>query len=171
MQIQYHNTLDHLVALQKYVLRHSEFGKRMMLHRFIAVEIIIVFIAILFAVNHNPFNVFLGLVIVSGLAWLFRERSVLLQFKRDFKRERRKDKTGLFDLPRTLAIGPEGITAKIGPNDNRHGWHEVSTSGRDSKYIYIVLTGVLHYVVPLASFADRTEADRFMAMIEQYRNA
>jgi hypothetical protein len=169
MEICYTNTLDHLVSLQKYVLRHTAFGRRMMLHRFIAVEIVILFIAVLFAINHNPLKVLLGLAIVSGLAWVFRERSVLLQFKRDFKRERRKDEKRLFDKRRRLEIMEDGIVVDIGGNRNRYRWDEVETVGMDRRHIYIVMTGVLHYVIPLSAFPNPGEAGRFMETIQHCR--
>lgn len=170
MQIRYRNTLEHLVALQKYVLRNTDFGKKMMLHRFIAVEIIVLFIAIIFAINHNRFKVFLGFVIITGLAWLFRERSVLLQFRRDFKRERRKDDQGLFDKDRILTIAPDGLKISIGDTQNQYGWDQVVTVGHDRRLLYIILKGVLHYVIPLSAFADENEALLFLDSIESYCN-
>lgn len=142
----------------------------MMLHRFIAVETIIVFITIIFAINHNRFKVLLGFAIVTGLAWVFRERSVILQFKKDFKRERRKDKSGLFDQDRILSISPEGLTVRIGNDQTLYPWDRVEVTGRDRKHVYIVLTGVLHYVIPLSAFYDDTEADTFLNTIAAYRN-
>ncbi len=169
MQIRYRNTIKHLLALQKYVLRNTTTGKTMMLHRFLAVEAIILFITIIFAINHNPFKVFLGFVIVSCLAWIFRERSVLLQFKKDFKRERRKDKEGLFDMDRILNIAPDGITVNIGSQRNEYTWDEVDMTGKDKHHVYILLTGVLHYVIPMTAFADENEADTFLSRIASYR--
>ncbi|MGD9364779.1 MAG: YcxB family protein [Desulfobacteraceae bacterium] len=170
MQIRYRNTLEHLVALQKYVLRKTDFGKKMMLHRFIAVEVIVLFITIIFAINHNRFKVFLGFVIITGLAWLFRERSVLLQFKRDFKRERRKDDKGLFDKDRILTIAPDGLKISIGDTLNQYAWDQVVMVGHDRKLLYIILKGVLHYVIPLSAFADENEALLFLDRIESYCN-
>lgn len=170
MQIRYRNTLEHLVALQKYVLRNTDFGKRMMLHRFIAVEAIVLFITIIFAINHNRFKVFLGFVIITGLAWLFRERSVLLQFKRDFKRERRKDDLGLFDRDRILTIAPDGLKISIGDTQNQYAWDQVVMVGHDRKLLFIILKGVLHYVIPLSAFADESEVLLFLDRIESYCN-
>jgi hypothetical protein len=170
LQIRYRNTLEHLVALQKYVLRNTDFGKKMMLHRFIAVEAIVLFITIIFAINHNRFKVFLGFVIITGLAWLFRERSVLLQFKRDFKRERRKDDQGLFDKDRILTIAPDGLQISFGDTQNQYAWDQVVTVGHDQKLLYIILKGVLHYVIPLSAFADESEALLFLNRIESYCN-
>lgn len=169
MLIRYRNTLDHLVALQKYVLRHTAFGKKMMLHRFLAVEAIVLFIAIIFAVNHNRFKVLLCFVIVSCLAWLFRERSVLLQFKRDFKRERRRDEQALFDKDRVMRIAPDGLTVNVGNQHAHHAWSKVDMTGRDNRHVYIVLSGVLHYVIPVTAFADENEVDIFLDAIEAYR--
>lgn len=59
----------------------------MIVYRFMVVEAIIIVITIVFAINHNRFNVLLGFVIVSGLVWLLRERAVLLQFKKGFKHD------------------------------------------------------------------------------------
>lgn len=170
MQIQYRNTLDHLVALQKYVLRHTDFGKKMMLHRFLAVEAIIVFITIFFAVNHNRFIVLMSFVIVSGLAWLFRERSVLLQFRKDFKRERRRDDQGLFDEDRIMRIAPGGLTVEVGTQHTHHHWSKVEMTGRDRRYVYIILTGVLHYIIPVSAFSNDTEVGNFLDAIEDYRS-
>ena len=148
MQIRYRNTLDQLIALQKFMLRNSAFGKKMMLHRFIMVECILGFICLVFAVNHNRLIVFLFFVGLSGLAWLFRQRTVIVQFKKDFKRERRKDELNLFDKDRILRFDDVGLRIDIGSQENSYTWSEVETIGQDTKNIYILLTGVLHYVIP-----------------------
>ena len=169
MQIRYRNTLDHLIALQKFVLRNTIAGKKMMLQRYIAIEMILALIFILFAVNHNRFRVLLAFMIVSGLAWLFRERAVLVQFRRDFKREQRKDREGLFDQDRILRIDADGLHVAVGAADARYTWDQVELTGKDRKYVYIVLTGLLHYVIPLAAFADSNDADRFLGAIASHR--
>jgi hypothetical protein len=169
MKVIYNNDIKDLIALQKFVLRNTGTGKKMMLHRFLAVETIIVFITIVFAINHNPFRVFLGFVIVSSLAWLFRERSVLLQFRKDFKRERRKDKEGRFDRQRVMSISPSGITVDIGAQQSRYAWDEVDMTGQDKHHVYIILTGVLHYVIPQTAFTNEGKADQFLKKIENYR--
>lgn len=171
MQIRYRNTLKHLVALQKYVLRHTDTGKKMMFHRFLAVEAIILFITVIFAINHNLFNVFLGFIIVSGVAWLFRERSVLLQFRKDFKRERRKDEEGLFEKDRILRIDSGGLTVDIGTQRSQYAWDEVELTGQDKHHVFIILTGVLHYVIPIAAFDNEGEVDTFLNKIESYRSS
>ncbi len=169
MQIQYKNTLNQLVALQKHALRHTDVGKKMMLHRFIAVETIFFLIALMFAINNNRFVVLLVFLVVSGLAWLFRERSVLLQFKRDFKRERRKDETGMFEKERLLTIDTDGLTVVIGDQRTDYEWDEVVYAGKDRKNLYIIMTGVLHYVIPLSAFTDDNESDAFLEAVESYR--
>ena len=143
----------------------------MMFHRFMAVEAIILFITIISAVNHNPLKVFIGFIIISCLAWLFRERSVLLQFRKDFKREYRKDKDGLFEKERVLSIGPSGLLVEIGEQQSRYAWNEVELTGQDKHYVYIILTGVLHYIIPLTAFANEGEPDLFLSHIESYRNS
>lgn len=169
MQIRYRNTLNQLVALQKHALRHTEVGKKMMLHRFIAVESIFFLIALMFAINNNPLVVLLVFLIVSGLAWLFRERSVLLQFKRDFKRERRKDDTGMFEKERLMTIDPDGLTVVIGEQRTHYAWDEIVHAGKDRKNAYIIMTGVLHYVIPLNAFSDENETDAFLEAVASYR--
>ena len=170
MEVRYHNTLNQLVALQKYVLRNTETGRKMMLHRFILVEVIIVGITIIFAINHNRLNVLLGFLIVSSLAWLFRERSVIVQFRKDFKRERRKDETGQFDRDRILRITPDGLSVQIGLEQTQYQWDELEMAGRDPKHVYLLLRGVLHYVIPLSAFSDENEADHFLDTVESYRS-
>lgn len=169
MRIRYTNTLNHLVALQKFALRHTAIGKKMMLHRFIAVESIFVFIAILFAVNHNRLAVLSVFLIVSGLAWLFRERSVLLQFKKDFKRERRKDDSGMFDKERIMSVDPDGLTVDIGGQRSHYTWDQVKYTGKDQKHVYIILSGVLHYVIPISAFTDDHDPEDFLEAIAAYR--
>jgi len=169
VQIRYRNTLNQLVALQKHALRHTDVGKKMMLHRFIAVEAIFFLIALMFAINNNRLIVLLVFLGVSGLAWLFRERSVLLQFKRDFKRERRKDDTGMFEKERILTVGPDGLTVDIGDQQTHYTWNEVAHTGKDRKHVYIIMSGVLHYVIPLTAFNDENEPDAFLASIASHR--
>lgn len=169
MQIRYRNTLGHLVALQKYVLRQTNFGKKMMLHRFMAVEAIIIFITIIFAINHNRFKVLLVFVLVTGLAWLFRERAVLLQFRKDFKRERRRDEAGLFDKDRVMRIAPGGLTVTIGEQRMQYTWDQLEKIGRDNQHVYILVKGILHYVIPLSAFTNEKEVTIFLDSISSYR--
>ncbi len=169
MQIRYRNTLDHLVALQKFVLRNTDAGKKMMLHRYIVIEMILVFIFSLFAVNHDRLKVLLVFVMVSAVAWLFRERTVLVQFRRDFKREQRKDNLGMFEKDRVLNIDRNGMRVSIGSNENLYTWDQVELTGRDGKHLYIILKGLLHYVIPLSALEDPTQAERIIATIDAYR--
>jgi len=169
VQIRYRNTLNQLVALQKHALRHSDVGKKIIIHRYIAVESIFFLIALMFAINSNRFVVLLVFLVVSGLAWLFRERSVLLQFKRDFKRERSKDDTGMFEKERILTIDPEGLTVDVGDQQTHYRWNEVVYAGKDRKNVYIIMSGVLHYVIPLTAFSDENEPDTFLESVAGYR--
>lgn len=171
MEIRYHNTLDHLVALQKQVLRKTEAGKKMMLHRFILVEAIIIGITIIFAINHNRLNVLLGFLIVTGLAWMFRERSVIVQFRKDFKRERRKDETGQFDKDRILRINPDGLEVQVGLEQTQYDWDQLEWAGRDRKHVYILLKGVLHYVIPVTAFSDENAVTQFLEAIASHPSA
>jgi hypothetical protein len=115
--------------------------------------------------------VLLGFAIVSCLAWLFRERTVLLQFRKDFTRERRKDKTGQFDKERIFDIAPSGVTIRVGAQQTRYTWDQVERSGQDRKHVYVVLKGVLHYVIPISAFTDPNEVALFLETIAAYRAA
>jgi hypothetical protein len=166
VQIRYRNTLNDLVALQKYVLRHTDEGKKMMRHRFLMVEAIVVAIAAIFAINHDRMAVLLGFLLATALAWLFRERSVVLQFKKDFKRERRRDESGLFDRDRIVSVDDRGMSVRTGPRHIDYTWDQLQMIGRDNKYIYIVLRGILHYVVPISAFNDQQASEAFFESIQ-----
>lgn len=168
VQIRYTNTLDQLVALQRCALRHTEVGRKTMFHRFIAVESVILLIAILFAVNHNRILVLLTFLFVSSLAWLFRERSVLLQFKRDFKKERRKNDGGVFEKERIMTVAPDGLTVDIDGQRTHYTWDRIVYTGKDRKHVYILLRGVLHYVIPLSAFSGDLEPEAFLESIASY---
>ncbi len=168
MQIRYTNTLNQLVALQKYALRHTEVGKKIMLHRFIAVESVLLLIAFLFAVNHNRLVVLLVFLSISGLAWTFRERSVIVQFKRDFKRERRKNPGGAFDKERVLTVNPDGLAVDIDGQRAHHTWDKIIYTGKDRQNVYILLEGVLHYVIPLSAFSGDVVPEAFLESIASH---
>jgi hypothetical protein len=170
MRIRYRNTLIQLVALQKFMLRNSAFGRKMMLHRFIMVECILMFICIMFAVNHNKLVVLTCFAGLSGLAWLFRERTVILQFKKDFRREKRKDEIDSFDRDRIMTIDTDGFRVLIGSQENRYNWNEVEAVGRDKGNIYILLNGVLHYVVPKSAWEDPAQSEQFFNTLQNYRD-
>jgi hypothetical protein len=169
MQIRYRNTLEQLIALQKFMLRNSAFGKKMMLQRFILVECILGFICAVFAVNHDRLTVFLSFIGLSVLAWLFRERAVILQFKKDFKRERRKDALNMFDRDRILRLDDDGLLIAIGSQENCYAWNDVETTGQDKKNIYILLKGVLHYVIPKSAWDNTDQAAEFYQTLEANR--
>jgi hypothetical protein len=141
----------------------------MMLHRFIAVESIILLIAILFAVNHNRGIVLLAFLFVSGLAWLFKERSVLVQFKRDFKKERRKNDGSAFEKERIMTVAPDGLTVNIDGRRTHYTWDRIVYTGKDRKHVYILLSGVLHYVIPLSAFSGDLAPEAFLESIASYR--
>lgn len=170
MQIRYRNTLNQLVALQKFMLRNSALGRKMMLHRFIMVECILGFICFVFAINHNRLVVLLCFAGLSGLAWLLRERSVIVQFKKDFRRERRKDDNHSFDRDRMMTIGADGFQVRIGSLENRYDWSDVEAVGQDKNNIYILLNGVLHYVIPKSAWADPDQPEQFFDALQSHRN-
>jgi hypothetical protein len=169
MKIAYHNTLDDLLALQRCMLRHSAFGRKLMLHRFLVVEIILLFICLMFAVNDNPFKVFLIFTAISVIAWTFRERSVILQFKKDFKKELRKDEENSFAQTRIMQIGPQGLEVSTGANHQNHPWPSVEWTGQDKHLLYIITRGVLHYAVPKSVFQDEEELEIFLKLVDTYR--
>ena len=140
----------------------------MMLHRFIAVESVILLIAILFAVNHNRFVVLLVFLSVSGLAWTFRERSVIVQFKRDFKWERRKNHGGTFDKERILTVNPDGLAVDIDGRRSHYTWNQIIFTGKDRQNVYIILEGVLHYVIPLSAFSGDVAPEAFLECIDNH---
>jgi hypothetical protein len=169
MKLVYHNSLRDLIALQKCMLRHSAFGQRLMLHRFLMVEAVLLFICVMFAINGNPFNVFLIFAALSVLAWTFRERSVIQQFKRDFKKELHRDEENSFAQPRTLQISPAHLEVGAGPNHNTHPWPSVEWTGQDERLLYIITKGVLHYAVPKSAFQDAEEMEIFLKLVAAYR--
>lgn len=170
IQIRYRNTLNQLVALQKYMLRNSAFGRKMMLHRFLLVECILVFICVLFAINHNRLVVLICFAGLSGLAWLLRERTVIVRFKKDFRRERRKDDINSFDRDRIMTIDADGFRVQIGSRENRYDWSRVEAVGQDKNNIYILLTGVLHYVIPKSAWQVPDHPEQFFNTLQSYRN-
>lgn len=170
MQIRYRNTLNQLVELQKFMLRNSDLGRKMMLHRFIVVECLLLFICFVFAINHNRLVVLMWFAGLSGLAWLFRERSVILQFKKDFRREKRKDETNLFDRERMMTIDTDGLRVLIGSRENRYDWSEVEAVGQDKNNVFILLKGVLHYVIPKTAWEDPDQSEQFFDTLQRYRN-
>lgn len=170
MQIRYRNTLNQLVALQKFMLRNSAFGRKIMLHRFIVVESLLIFICFIFAINHNRLMVLICFAGLSGVAWLFRERAVIVQFKKDFRRERRKDDINLFDRDRMMTIDADGFRVLTGSQENRYDWSEVEAVGQDKNNIYMLLTGVLHYVIPKSAWKDPDQSQQFFNTLQSYRN-
>ncbi|MEJ2038334.1 MAG: YcxB family protein [Desulfosarcinaceae bacterium] len=171
MKVSYQNTLGQLVALQKFVLRHTPFGRKMMLHRFIMVEIVLFLICLMFAFNHSRIKVLSIFLLFSGIAWLFRERAVLMQFKKDFKREERRDESGAFHKSRVLSIDPRGFSLATGARDHRYSWNQVQHIDRDANYLYIVLEGVLHHIIPLSAFKNQETADKFVSTMIAYWKA
>ena len=168
MQVRYHNKLEHLVSLQKYMLRHSSLGRKMMTHRFIMVEVLIVLIFAMLVMRHDPFKVVLGFIIASCLAWIFREQSALLQFKREFKREMSKDDSGDFHAERILQVSPDGLTMDAVGGRQHLEWSRIEGVGQDSRHIYILVKGVLHYVVPKTAFADADHAQAFFETLRAH---
>lgn len=170
MKLAYHNTLNDLIALQKCMLRHSAFGQKLMLHRFLLVEAVLFFICLMFAINGNPFKVLLIFAALSVLAWSFRERSVIQQFKKDFKKELRKDEENSFAQPRIMKIGPEHLEVSAGDNHQAHPWQTVEWTGQDERLLYIITKGVLHYAVPKSVFKDEEEMQIFLRLVDTYRD-
>jgi len=169
MKLAYHNTLADLIALQKCMLRHSAFGQKLMLHRFLMVEAVLFFICLMFAINGSPFKVFLIFAALSALAWTLRERSVIQQFKKNFKKELRKDEEKSFAQPRIMQISPEHLEVSPGDNHQAHPWPSVEWTGQDERLLCIITKGVLHYAVPKNVFLDDEEMQIFLKLVDTYR--
>lgn len=170
MKLAFHNTLPDLIALQKRMLRHSAFGQKLMLHRFLMVEAVLLFICLMFAINGNPLIVLLVFAGLSVLAWFFRERSVIQQFKKDFKKEQRKDEENSFAQPRIMQIKAEHLEVSTGDHHMAHPWPTVEWTGQDDRLLYIVTKGVLHYAIPKSTFQDEEEMQIFLKLVDTYRD-
>jgi hypothetical protein len=169
MKLAYHNSLNDLIALQRCMLRHSAFGRKLMLHRFLMVASVLFFICLMFAINGNPLKVFLVFSALSVLAWMFRERSVILQFKKDFKKELGKDEENSFAQTRIMQIHPEALEVSTGDNHQRHPWSSVEWTGQNERLLFIITNGFMHYAIPKTVFQDGEEMQIFLKLVDTYR--
>ena len=169
MKLAYHNTLADLIALQKSMLRHSAFGQKLMLHRFLMVEAVLFFICLMFAINGNPLIVLLVFLGLSVLAWFFRQRSMIQQFKKDFKKELSKDEENSFAQPRIMQITKEHLEVSTGDHHQAHPWSTVEWTGQDERRLYIITSGILHYTIPKSTFQDEEEMQIFLKLVDTYR--
>ncbi len=169
MKLAYHNSLADLIALQKRMLRHSAFGQKLMLQRFLMVEAVLLFICLMFAINGNPLIVLLVFAGLSVLAWFFRERSVIQQFKKDFKKELRKDEENSFSQPRIMQITPQHFEVSTGDHNQSHPWSTVEWTGQDERLLYLITKGILHYAIPKSTFKDEEEMQIFLKLVDTYR--
>lgn len=170
MKLAYHNTLADLIALQQSMLRHSAFGQKLMLHRFLMVEAVLFVICLMFAINGNPLIVLMVFLGLSVLAWFFRERSVIQQFKKDFKKELRKDEENSFAQPRIMQITKEHLEVSTGNHHQAHPWSTIEWTGQDERRLYLVTSGVLHYTIPKTTFQDEEEMQIFLKLVDTYRD-
>lgn len=170
MKIIYHNTLDDIIALQKMVLRHSRMGRKIMLHRFILVEIILLLICIPLMFAGNPLKILLFFLMISALAWIFRERSVIFQFKKDMKGQLMRDPDAAFRKETTVRLSENGISVTNTGSTTDHPWNRLEHFAHDSRYIYILTDGLRNYVIPKTAFPSDAEADTFLGALEGRRS-
>ncbi len=166
MEIRYNNSIEDLVALQKVVVRRSSISKKIVKHRFVTMEIILLLLCLLFIFNNPVWKVLLAFVFLSVLMWLFRERSVVLQFKKDLKKEMRRDTHNSLLAERQLKISPDGIEARMEARISNFTWDQVEYINHDDQYLYFVMKGLLHFIIPKSAFADEAQLNMFLEALQ-----
>jgi len=166
ISIEYSNTINDLVAAQKVALRHSSTSQNLMVQRWLLVEALLAGLCVMFAFNHSPRNVLMAFLALSALAWVLRYRTVVVQFRRDLKREVKKDTTRSLFQPRILRLTETGISIDTSGTVADYDWSKVVHVGTDKRYLYVITDGVLHYAVPRRAAADDTQWEQFVAAVQ-----
>lgn len=169
MKVVYRNTLDDIIALQKMVLRHSRMGRKIMLHRFILVEVILFLICLPLMFAGNPMKIMLFFLVISIVAWIFRERSVILQFKKDMKGQLMRDPDAAFRKETTVRLSEKGLSVTNTGITTDHPWNRLEHFAQDSRYIYILTDGLRNYVIPKTAFPSDAEAETFLGALKDRR--
>ena len=167
MQVRYRNTVGDIVALQKMVLRHTLMGRKILFHRFLVVEAVLLLICLLLMTGHPPGPVMPFFVGFSALAWGFRERPVIRKFTKDLKAQLVRDPEAAFRRETTMTVSEEGLEVANSGAAVTHPWPRVEYVGRDDRYTYVLTDGLRHYAVPAAAFGGDAEADRFWGEIRR----
>jgi hypothetical protein len=145
-------------------------GRRILLHRFVAVEMVLMLVCLLLVVGGNsPAKVLGFFLAVSALAWGGRERSFLLRFKKDMKGQLARDPAAAFRNETDLACSQSGLMVANSGVTHEHPWAAVEHIGMDRRYIYLLTHGLHHYVIPLSAFGSAEQADRFFVEVERFR--
>ncbi len=144
-------------------------GKRLLVHRFVMVEILLLLICLLLMLGNHPLRILPAFVAISGLAWWFRERAVMVQFKRDMKGQLMRDPDAAFTRQTSMETTEEGFTVTNSGVTARFFWREVEHIEADDRCIFILSEGMQHYVVPKAAFGSPVEASAFFRFITRSR--
>lgn len=169
MQVVYRNNLEDIIALQRKVLRHSRLARKMILHRFLFVEAILLLICFLLMLGNPPQKVLVFFIAISALAWVFRERSLMHQFKKDMKGQLLRDPNAAFKQKTTLILDEAGLKVENTGGVTTHPWDEVEHVGRDDRYLYVITDGMRHYVIPKAAFGGNAQSEAFSQELEARR--
>jgi hypothetical protein len=144
-------------------------GKTLLIHRFVMVEILLLLICLLLMIGNPPLKIIPAFVAISGLAWLFRERAVMVQFKRDMKGQLMRDPDASFKKKSVMEATEEGFSVTNSGVTARFLWRQVEHLEADDRCIYILSEGMQHYVVPKSAFGSPVEASAFYRFIERNR--
>lgn len=160
MRVEYDNDIKALVALHRTVLKSTQVGRRMLLHRHLIVQAVLVVVCGLFAVNNDPLVVLAVFVALSALAWVLRDRAVVKKYRKDLKGNMPKGPGGV--VHRAVTLLDDGLEFESEGRTLRYAWSGLEAVEADQDNLYVMPDGLMHYVIPKNAFGP----DQLRAFME-----
>ena len=166
MRVEYENDAKNLVALHKRVLRSTDVGRKMLLHRHFMVQAVLVVVCGMFAVNGDRLTVLAVFVALSVLAWVLRDRAVVMKYKKDLKNNMPKGADGNGLVRRSMALNPDGLGFEAGGQEHRYAWADLEAVEADADNVYVMPEGLMHFVIPKSAFSPE-QLQEFMETLKR----
>jgi hypothetical protein len=170
-KVEYDLTKEDYIAFNMHHIDHSPTIKRSLFIQRYVVALVFLVVPFIFS-NMTGVPVLLPLIVYGGIfiAWIlyYPRYFVATTKKRILKMIDEGGNDSLFG-PRTMILSESGVEEISDMGESRSSWRSVEKIDETAEHIYIYISSVNAYLVPVRAFADRTQKEVFLERLKDKR--
>lgn len=170
MEIKYELTKDDIIDFNLYHSENSKTIKRSLnIQRYI-ISVIFVFAAIVMSSYLDiPYSFTIPFFLVVSLIWIFYyPKFFKWLIKRNVSKMLDEGKNKAIIGEQRLSISNEGIIAISEAGEMKSNWSLVEKIGKTKKNIYIYISSISAYIIPIKAFNNEEEVNNFISTVNKY---
>ena len=168
MLVKYHNTVDDLVAFNRYHYAHSPAVKRTKFTSMILVSALLIVGALTIPSNEELSRsvIVAGAVVLAALCSVILNHTFAVSMDRQVRRLCKEGTNKSVICQHELEINDDGLVERTEVNETRHSWQGVERIAESDRHVFIYFSAMMAYIIPKESVTSG-DPDQFIARAQQ----